>query len=125
MQGTILIADDDPLMVAVVEHHLNAAGFSTHSVSSGADALDYICARRPSVAILDSMMPGMSGVEVLRRLQREGRSHQSKVIMLTALSEERHVVAAFKLGAADFIAKPFSPDELVARVSRLISAHVA
>ena len=71
------------------------------------------------------MMPAMGGVEVLRRMQREGLFACTKAIMLTALSEEQNVVVAFKLGASDFVAKPFSPDELVLRTSRLLYAPAA
>ncbi len=118
----VLIADDDPLLVALVAHHLQAAGFSVQSAGDGQAALDAIRARRPAVVILDSLMPVMGGVEVLRRMRSEGRLATTKVIMLTTLKDERHVVTAFELGAADFVAKPFSPDELILRIKRFALA---
>ncbi len=121
----VLIADDDPLLVMLLEHHLSAAGYRVTSVGDGAAALECIRINSPEFLILDSMMPVMGGAEVLRRLRAEGRSTQMKIIMLTTLSMERHVVSVLNLGASDFLSKPFSPDELVARLDRLSLAHAA
>lgn len=121
----ILVADDDPLLVMLLEHHLSAAGYQVVSAGDGADALARIESDAPDVLVLDSMMPVMGGAEVLRRLNAAGRLSALKVIVLTALSQEEHVVAALQLGAADFLAKPFSPEELVARVARFSPARAA
>ena len=117
--GLVLVADDDPLLVMLLEHRLAAAGFRVIAAPDGAAALARIARDTPEFLILDSMMPVMGGAEVLRRLQIDGRPAGMKIIMLTTLSMERHVVSVLKLGAADFLAKPFSPDELVARIERL------
>ena len=117
--GLVLVADDDPLLVMLLEHRLAAAGFRVIAAPDGAAARARIARDTPEFLILDSMMPVMGGAEVLRRLQIDGRPAGMKIIMLTTLSMERHVVSVLKLGAADFLAKPFSPDELVARIERL------
>ncbi len=119
----VLIADDDPLLTSLIEYHFRAEGFCVSTAANGEEALTAIRSQRPDIVILDSMMPVMGGAEVLRRLRVEGRLASTKVIVLTTLHEERHAVSAFQLGAADFVAKPFSPAELVSRVARLISAR--
>lgn len=117
--GLVLVADDDPLLVMLLEHRLTADGFLVISAPDGAAALARVASDLPEFLILDSMMPVMGGAEVLRRLRIDGRPEGMKVLMLTTLSMERHVVSSLRLGAADFLAKPFSPDELVARLERL------
>lgn len=125
MASRILIADDDPLLTSVAQHHLEASGFCTTSVETGVAALEYIRRARPDLVILDAMMPTLGGLEVLRVMRNEGRFSCTKAIMLTALNQEQIAVEAFKLGASDFIAKPFSPDELVLRIGRLLGARAA
>lgn len=125
MQTTVLVADDDPLLVAVVEHHLNTAGLASFSVNTGAAAIEMIRKRVPDIVVLDAMMPSMGGIEVLRHMLREGRFVRTKAIMLTTLSDEQTAVSALTLGASDFVAKPFSPEELVLRVRRLANARAA
>lgn len=121
----VLIADDDPLLVMLLEYHLSAAGYRVMAVGDGAAALERIRSDAPEFLILDSMMPVMGGAEVLRRLRAEGRPDSMKIIVLTTLSMEKHVVSVLKLGASDFLSKPFSPDELVARLDRLTMARAA
>ena len=122
-QVHVLVADDDPLLIALIDHYFCAEGFRVSTATNGDEALVAIRSLRPDIVILDSMMPVMGGAEVLRRLRAEGRLGATKVVMLTTLSDERQAVSAFQLGAADFVAKPFSPSELVSRVARLASAH--
>lgn len=123
--GLVLVADDDPLLVMVVEHHLTAAGYRVISAGDGEAALERIERDAPEFLILDSMMPVMGGAEVLRHLKLLGHPRGMKTIMLTTLSMERHVVSVLNLGAADFLAKPFSPDELIARLHRLTLLRAA
>lgn len=125
VRPAILIVDDDPLLLALLEHHLGAAGFAVSTADSGAAALDAIRMQRPDVVILDAMMPVMGGVEVLHRLRADPQLCGIKVIMLTTLHGEQHVLKAFELGASDFVAKPFSADELVSRIARLVNARAA
>ena len=121
----ILIADDDPLLVAILRRYLQPIGSDVVSVSDGVSALAFIEREAPDIVVLDSMMPGMSGGEVLLRLKAQGLLDRLKVVVLTALSQEEHVLSALRLGAADFIAKPFSPDELVLRIRRLLMTRAA
>jgi DNA-binding response OmpR family regulator len=123
--STILIADDDPLLTSVAQHHLEATGFRTLAVATGVAALECVRRARPNLVILDAMMPTLGGLEVLRVMRNEGRFDLTKAIMLTALNQEQIAVEAFKLGASDFIAKPFSPDELLLRIGRLLGARAA
>jgi DNA-binding response OmpR family regulator len=121
----ILIADDDPLLAALLRRYFQPMGYDVASVSDGAAALDFIAREAPDVVILDSMMPVMSGGEVLLRLKAQGLVDGLRIVVLTTLSQEEHVLTALRLGAADFIAKPFSPDELVLRVKRLLLTRAA
>ena len=122
---TILVADDDPLLVMLLEHHLTSAGYRVISAPDGETALSLILLESPDAMVLDQMMPVMSGVEVLRHLCAEASLDQLKVLMLTTLKGEDHVVGALKLGASDFITKPFNPSELVARIERLVPLAAA
>lgn len=116
----ILIADDDPLLRALVEHKLSAAGHQVFAAEDGAAAMNEIATRRPDLVVLDAMMPVLDGFEVLRRLKADPATAALPVIMLTALKREQDVVGALELGAADYLVKPFIPDELVARIRRFL-----
>lgn len=115
----VLIADDDPLLRAILEHKLTAAGYAVHSVENGQDALTEAEKAPPDIVVLDAMMPVMDGFEALRRLKAQPEQRHVEVVMLTALKGEEDVVGALRLGASDYLAKPFNPDELVARLDRL------
>lgn len=119
IQSQVLIADDDPLLRAILEHKLVAAGYAVSSVEDGQQALQQAAALKPDVLVLDGMMPVMDGFEALRRLKGDPETAGLAVVMLTALKREDDVVSALRLGAADYLAKPFNPDELVARLDRL------
>ena len=114
-----LVADDDPLLRAILEHKLAAAGYRVTLVEDGRAALDAVRAAPPAVLVLDAMMPVLDGFEVLRRIKHDPELSSVVVVMLTALKRENDIVAALKLGAADYLPKPFNPDELVARLLRL------
>lgn len=118
-QSHVLIADDDPLLRAILEHRLSAAGYAVASVEDGQAALDYAEAKHPEIVVLDAMMPIMDGFEALRHMRANPKLDDVAVVMLTALKREEDVVSALRLGAADYLAKPFNPDELVARLDRL------
>ncbi|HEY8572279.1 response regulator [Phenylobacterium sp.] len=119
----VLIADDDPLLRALLEHKLGAADYVVRSVEDGRAALEALERQRPDVLVLDAMMPVMDGFETLRRIKANPDLAGVVVVMLTALKREEDVVSALKLGAADYLAKPFNPDELVARLDRLTAAQ--
>ena len=118
----ILIADDDPLLRALLVHRLAAEGYHVTTVENGSEALAAIAEQRPDLVVLDALMPVMDGFEVLRRLKAGGLS-DAPVIMLTALKREQDIVGALQLGAADYLVKPFIPDELGQRVKRLLESR--
>lgn len=115
----VLIADDDPLLRQILEHKLASNGYRVVAVEDGQAALD-AAAEKPSVVVLDAMMPVMDGFETLRRLKADPELKGITVVMLTALKRDEDIVSALKLGAADYLAKPFNPDELVVRLQRLV-----
>lgn len=120
----ILIADDDPLLRAILEHKLAAAGYEVTCVEDGRAALEAVKTRPPAVLVLDAMMPILDGFEALRRLKADEATKSISVVMLTALRRQDDIVSALKLGAADYLPKPFNPDELVARLARLAPVEV-
>lgn len=116
----VLIADDDPFLRELLMHKLSAAGYVVFVAEDGGDALAQCREHKPDLAVLDAMMPIADGFEVLRRLKADPATAGLPIIMLTALRREEDVVGALKLGAADYLVKPFIPDELVARIGRLL-----
>ena len=120
----ILIADDDPLLRALLVHRLSADGHEIMTAEDGAQALTLIGEQRPDLIDLDAQMPVMDGFDVLRRIKAGGVT-DAPVIMLTALKREQDIVGALKLGAADYLVKPFIPDELGHRIRRLLQSDPA
>lgn len=121
MQELILVVDDEPGVVRLARDYLEKHGFRVISAADGPTALAAARRERPDLIVLDLMLPGMDGREVCRALRRES---DVPIIMLTALAEESDQVAGLELGADDYVAKPFSPRALVARVrATLRRAH--
>ncbi|MBM3772843.1 MAG: response regulator transcription factor [Acidimicrobiia bacterium] len=116
----ILVVEDDPDIAALVRRYLEKAGYSVNTLASGRDALSAITACRPDLIVLDLMLPHVDGLEICRRLRAESATAATPVIMLTARAEEAERIVGLELGADDYIAKPFSPNELVARVRALL-----
>lgn len=117
----ILVVDDDVELTLMLESYLSGEGFAVHSVHSGEDALDNIAkSARYDAIILDVMLPGISGVEVLRQIRE---SSDVPVIMLTAEGNRVQRAAGIELGADDYIAKPYYPRELVARIRAVLRRH--
>jgi len=114
----VLVVDDDPTVSDVVRRYLERAGFQVTQASDGPAALAAFDRRRPDLVVLDLMLPGVDGLEVCRRWQRQGAG--VPVIMLTALGEEADRVLGLRLGADDYVTKPFSPRELVLRVQSVL-----
>ena len=115
----ILVAEDDRDIAGLVAHYLHKAGWTTHIVASGAEAL--ACAREGGVdiVILDVMLPGLSGLEVCRALRADRATADLPIIMVTARAEETDRIMGLEIGADDYVSKPFSPNELVARIRAL------
>jgi DNA-binding response OmpR family regulator len=116
-----LVADDDADIRALVATKLSQAGFEVVSVADGSAALVAARKRAPDVAILDVMMPGASGIEVMDLLSDDPRTAATPVILLTARSQEFDVEAGLAHGAADYIIKPFSPRQLLQRVEAVLA----
>jgi len=114
---TILVVDDNPKIVEVLEAYLRADGFDVVTAADGPAALAAVQERRPDLALLDIMLPGIDGLELTRRFQRE---HDLPVILVTARIEEIDRLIGLEVGADDYIGKPFSPREVVARVKAVL-----
>ena len=121
----ILIVDDEPDLVRLLDYNLRQAGYETVTASSGEAALSAARAKRPDLVILDLMLPDLSGTEVCRQLKREPGLKDVPILMLTAKSEEVDRVVGFELGADDYVTKPFSVRELILRVKAVLRRGVA
>ncbi|MEM7309350.1 MAG: response regulator transcription factor [Planctomycetota bacterium] len=117
---TVLVVEDDPDIVELLVYNLQREGFIVHSAADGERGLGLALRRRPEVVLLDLMLPGMDGLEVCRRLRSERDGQDIPIIMLTAKGEETDVVLGLEMGADDYITKPFSPREVLARVRALL-----
>jgi two-component system, OmpR family, phosphate regulon response regulator PhoB len=116
----ILVVDDEPDIVALVVYHLAKAGFKISTASNGADALRMARQDRPALVVLDLMLPGMSGLEVLDQLRADESGQDIAVLLLTARREEPDRIKGLSSGADDYLTKPFSPQELVLRVRNIL-----
>ena len=114
---TILVVDDEPKIASLARDYLEHAGFAVLTAGEGHGALALARSRRPDLVILDLGLPGMDGLDVARQLRREG---DVPIIMLTARTDEADRIAGLELGADDYVTKPFSPRELVARVRAVL-----
>ena len=119
-QERVLVVDDEPDIVALVAYHLAKAGYRVSTAASGTDALAMAQQERPALVVLDLMLPGLSGFEVLERLRADEPTRGVAVLMLTARREEPDRIRGLSLGADDYLAKPFSPQELVLRVGAIL-----
>jgi two-component system phosphate regulon response regulator PhoB len=118
---TVLVVDDDPDVRSVIAFKLQRAGFTVYEEADGEAGLAAAAQERPDVVLLDWMMPRMSGVEVCRAMRDNATLDATRVIMLTAKSQEPEVQRGFAAGADDYIVKPFSPSELVSRVQAVLA----
>jgi two-component system phosphate regulon response regulator PhoB len=116
----VLVVDDEPDIVALVVYHLAKAGYRVSSAMNGTDALAIATRERPALVVLDLMLPGLSGFEVLERLRANEATAGVAVLMLTARREEPDRIKGLALGADDYLTKPFSPQELVLRVKAIL-----
>ena len=116
----ILIVDDELDLLDLVEYNLQKAGYEVTRSEDGLSALAQVAKSLPELVVLDLMLPDIQGFEVLRRLRDDSRTKTLPVIMLTAMGEEPDILEGFNLGADDYVPKPFSPKELVARVRAVL-----
>jgi two-component system phosphate regulon response regulator PhoB len=120
MSQRILVVDDEPDITALVAYHLAKAGYRVSTAANGPDALKAAREERPDIVILDVMLPGVSGYDVLAELRRREETREVGVILLTARREEPDRIRGLSLGADDYLTKPFSPAELALRVNALL-----
>jgi DNA-binding response OmpR family regulator len=116
----VLVVEDDPDIAQLVVHFLGKAGYAAETVSSGRDALAIMNSRPPDLLVLDLMLPQVDGLEICRIARANDATAAIPIIMLTARAEESDRIVGLELGADDYLAKPFSPNELVARVRALL-----
>jgi two-component system phosphate regulon response regulator PhoB len=116
----VLVVDDEADIVALVAYHLVKAGYRVSTASSGPDAIAAARQERPALVVLDLMLPGASGYDVLEQLRTQPATREIAVLMLTARREEQDRIRGLSLGADDYLTKPFSPQELVLRVGAIL-----
>ena len=117
MRAKVLVVDDEPDILDLVRYHLEREGYQVVGCRDGKSALDLVDREKPDLVVLDLLMPGVDGFEVCRRLRRES---SIPIVMLTAKADETDTVVGLELGADDYVTKPFSPRELVARVRAVL-----
>ena len=120
MPARILIVEDDQDIAQLVARYLDKAGYTTEILASGREALRTIGARVPDLLVLDLMLPHVDGLEICRAVRTNEKTAAVPIIMLTARAEESDRIVGLELGADDYLSKPFSPNELVARVRALL-----
>ena len=116
----ILIVEDETDISELVEYHLKQSGFPVTTVTDGSVALEQVRKKRPSLIILDLMLPNMDGKDICRALKANPVTRAIPIVMLTAKTEELDRIVGFELGAEDYVTKPFSPRELVLRVKAIL-----
>ena len=116
----ILVAEDDPDIASLLDHYLRKAGFVATTIMSGRDVMPQIKRDAPDLVVLDLMLPGLDGLQVCRAIRADANTAAIPIIMLTAKAEESDRIVGLELGADDYITKPFSPNEVVARVRALL-----
>ena len=120
MPASILIVDDEKDLVELVRYHLEKEGLTCFDACDGETAIQMVRERHPDLMVLDLMLPGVDGLEVCRVLRKDAKTASVAIIMLTAKAEEVDRIVGLEMGADDYMVKPFSPRELVARVKAVL-----
>jgi DNA-binding response OmpR family regulator len=120
MNEMIVIVDDEPDILELVSTHLKKANFKHKEFDNGKDFLDSLDTLTPDLIILDLMLPDIDGIEICRNLKKDDRYSSIPIIMLTARVDESDKILGLELGADDYVSKPFSPKELVARIKAVM-----
>ncbi len=123
MPATILVVEDELAIQSLIDVNLRRAGHEVMLAPDAETARRLVTATLPDLVLLDWMLPGMSGLDFARQLRRDARTRDLPIIMLTARSDERDKIDGFDIGVDDYIAKPFSPRELVARIRAILRRH--
>ncbi len=124
MNGNILIVDDEPAIRQMLAFALSGVGFAYQEAHDAEEAQAAIGRNRPELILLDWMLPGVSGIDFARRLKRDPKTSDIPIIMLTAKGEEADKIKGLEVGADDYVSKPFSPRELIARIKAVIRRSV-
>jgi DNA-binding response OmpR family regulator len=119
-QTTVLVAEDDPDVLHIVDARLRAAGYRTVLTLDGQQTLDALERESPAIILLDLMMPKLTGFDVLMRLRAHPSQSRPRIIVVSGRGRDEDVTRAFELGADDYVTKPFNPEELMARIARLV-----
>ncbi len=121
----VLVVDDNPDGIRIVESILKGSGYDVVAVTSGQEALDAIAAKPPAVILLDVMMPGMSGLEVLEKLRAQPKNGRIPVILLTAKTQDEDVISGYRNGADYYIPKPFTSKQLLYGIRLVLGESVS
>lgn len=122
VERRILLAEDDELLAALIRHRLEKGGYAVHLSRDGKEVKDYLSDTIPDIVICDIMMPYFSGMELIDFVRNELKSNVP-IIIISSAGNEENVLAAFELGADDFLAKPISPSELLVRVAKELNKN--
>ncbi|NQW00379.1 MAG: phosphate regulon transcriptional regulator PhoB [Rhodospirillales bacterium] len=120
MKAHILIVEDDPSLSELLQYNLENAGYKASVVSEGDEAVNAILTEEPDLVILDWMLPNLSGIEICRQIRQNSETKRMPIIMLTAKGEESERIRGLETGADDYVIKPFSPTELIARIKAVL-----
>ena len=124
-KGTVLVIDDEKDLIELVRYNLEKEGFDVIAATDGQSGVEVVRKHRPDLVVLDLMMPGLDGLQVCQRLRSDPRTARVPIIMLTAKATEADRVVGLEFGADDYVTKPFSPREVVARVKAVLRRSAA
>ena len=117
---TILVIEDDSDIVEIIQYNFEREGYRVLTAANGEKGIDLARARKPALIILDLMLPGLDGIEVCKRMRSTPDTRHIPIVMLTAKGEESDIILGLSIGADDYVTKPFSPKELLARISAVL-----
>ena len=120
MVATVLIVEDEPEIREMLKFSLTRAGFEVKEARTSEMAMQHLDSNLPDILVVDWMLPGMTGVELAKRLRRDALTENLPLLMLTARNEESDILRSFESGIDDYMSKPFSPKELIARIKALL-----
>ena len=120
MSDTVLIIDDEPDLISVLDYNLTKLGFLVLPASNGEEGLSLATEHLPDIILLDLMMPGLDGWEVCKRLRKESKTARIPILMLTARGDESDRIVGLELGADDYVSKPFNVGEVIARIKAIL-----
>ncbi len=120
MKGLIAVVEDEPDIVSLISHHLIKAGYKVKEFYTAGEFMSYLINNKPDLIILDLMLPDMDGIEICKELRKDDKFKNVPIIMLTARTKVEEKVLGLEMGADDYVTKPFSPKELVARVNAVL-----